>query len=504
MDDSVSADELLTIARRNRSIVSLYRTEQDEDREETGEDVTRDDSWNYAEILWNGIQAKAVTAAFEQLSYKEQWYLEKRNAICLTCGRVSPLSTQSTFEDLAVDFEGTTASGAERFYRRTLDKLRLKLLESGVIHTVTLKQTERRKKNKKIAAAVYLYQADNDGEWGELRFDFENGTAEIVRLADWDTVKSNIFAKTAIRFVQGLPEARLLKSVVVPFEMGISEKPALPTSTAKATKINPAHKISLRQTECRKTGETITAAVYQYLVDNDGEWGELRFDFENGTAEIVKLADWDTVKSNIFAKTAIRYIQGSPEARLLKSVVVPFWKGRAQLSAEHDLCAEQAVLIGNRTHPAGFFCNVTDGLKSDAVSFSLGGLEYATFFADDSVIGVFNLNQCQTVAMQIGCQFDPASGRRGAQAGFQRIFQQIRENQTQIDFVYRKTFRQINLHGIRDILPFGKRAVIPDHAVCRPVFAEMHFKTWNSGNRAGKIGFDLFKIPFFCKGSELT
>lgn len=82
--------------------------------------------------------------------------------------------------------------------------------------------------------------------------------------------------------------------------------------------------ISLRQTECRKTGETITAAVYEYLVDNDGEWGELRFDFENGTAEIVKLADWDTVRSNIFAKTALRYIQGLPEARLLKSVVVPF------------------------------------------------------------------------------------------------------------------------------------------------------------------------------------
>ena len=31
-------------------------------------------SWNYADILWNGIQAKAVAAAFEQLSYKEQWF----------------------------------------------------------------------------------------------------------------------------------------------------------------------------------------------------------------------------------------------------------------------------------------------------------------------------------------------------------------------------------------------------------------------------------------------
>ena len=85
---------------------------------------------------------------------------------------------------------------------------------------MTLKQTDMRKKNKKIAAAVYLYQADNDGEWGEIRFDFENGTTEIVKLADWDTMKSNVFAKTAIRYIQGLPEARMLKSVIVPFWKG--------------------------------------------------------------------------------------------------------------------------------------------------------------------------------------------------------------------------------------------------------------------------------------------
>ena len=74
-------------------------------------------------------------------------------------------------------------------------------------------------KEQKIAAAVYLYQADNDGEWGEIRFDFESSTAEIVKLADWDTIKSNVFAKTAMRYVQSLPETRLLKSTVVPFEM---------------------------------------------------------------------------------------------------------------------------------------------------------------------------------------------------------------------------------------------------------------------------------------------
>ncbi len=53
-----------TIARHNRSIVSLYRTEQDEDGEETGEDVTCDDSWDYADILWNGVRARAVKRAF--------------------------------------------------------------------------------------------------------------------------------------------------------------------------------------------------------------------------------------------------------------------------------------------------------------------------------------------------------------------------------------------------------------------------------------------------------
>mgnify|MGYP000143394097 CR=1 FL=1 len=38
---------------------------------------------------------------------------------------------------------------------------------------------------------------------------------------------------------------------------------------------------------------------------------------------------FELLPCNIFAKTAIRYIQGLPEARLPKSVVVPFWKGRA-------------------------------------------------------------------------------------------------------------------------------------------------------------------------------
>ena len=76
-------------------------------------------------------------------------------------------------------------------------------------------------KEQKIAAAVYLYQVDNDGEWGEIRFDFATGTAEIVRLAEWDTIKSNIFARTAIRYIQSLPEAKPPSEVVVMFDQAL-------------------------------------------------------------------------------------------------------------------------------------------------------------------------------------------------------------------------------------------------------------------------------------------
>lgn len=155
------------------------------------------------------------------MELREQRLLEGRNAICMAFGRVSPMSKQKSFEELAVMFEGSGANGAERAYRRALDKLRLKLMESGMVHTVTLKQVKSTKKNKKIADAVYLYQADNDGGWGELRFDLENGTAEIVKLADWDTTKSNIFAKTAIRHIQSLPEAKPPSEVVVMFDQAM-------------------------------------------------------------------------------------------------------------------------------------------------------------------------------------------------------------------------------------------------------------------------------------------
>jgi len=216
-----TAAEYLTLARQNRSRVPFYATMQDEDGEGTGEDVTCDDSWNYADILWNGVRADAVQANFEKLSRKEKYFLEKRNAICMNCGRVKPWDERYSFEQLATAYEYSTTSGAERAYRKALDKLTGLLVETGVLGVVELKLTE---KNKKTAAAAYEYKAvhryaNDDDEWGEIRFDFSVGTARIIKLADGDLSRTNLFAKIAIRQIQKLSVSELPRRLTIPFEL---------------------------------------------------------------------------------------------------------------------------------------------------------------------------------------------------------------------------------------------------------------------------------------------
>ncbi|MBE5814287.1 MAG: hypothetical protein E7320_03635 [Clostridiales bacterium] len=66
-----------------------------------------------------------------------------------------------------------------------------------------------------MAAATYLYQADCDGEWGEIVFDFENGTARIIRLADGDTIRTNMFAGKAIVYLLGCDNDKLPKETLL-------------------------------------------------------------------------------------------------------------------------------------------------------------------------------------------------------------------------------------------------------------------------------------------------
>ena len=212
-----TAAEYLNAAKGIRNRQSFYVSRQDEDSEETGEDVSRDDHWDYAEILWNGIKAEAIQKAFDALDYREQTLLEKRNAICMRCGRVSPLNSRASFEELATLFEGSGTSGAERAYRKALDKLTVALVKDGALHAVHLKRKDVTRKKKEIATAIYLYQVDFDGEWGEIYFDFVNQVAEIQQLAEWDRMISKIFAKKAICYMQNNSMLINLKELVIPF-----------------------------------------------------------------------------------------------------------------------------------------------------------------------------------------------------------------------------------------------------------------------------------------------
>ena len=214
-----TAAEYLNAAKGIRNRQSFYVSRQDEDSEETGEDVSRDDYWDYAEILWNGIKAKAIQKAFDALDYREQTLLEKRNAICMRCGRVSPMSSRSSFEELATLFEGSGTSGAERAYRKALDKLTTILVEEGILHAVHLKRKNITRKKKEIATAIYLYQVDYDGEWGEIYFDFVNRTTEIRKLAEWDRMISKVFSKKAICYIQTHPLLVNLKEIVISFSL---------------------------------------------------------------------------------------------------------------------------------------------------------------------------------------------------------------------------------------------------------------------------------------------
>jgi hypothetical protein len=93
-------------------------------------------------------------------------------------------------------------------------------VDAGVLGVVELKLTD---KNKKIAAAyqykaVHRYVSDDD-EWGEIRFDFSTGTAQIVKPADGDMSKTNVFAKIAIRQILKLSTSELPKKLTIPFEL---------------------------------------------------------------------------------------------------------------------------------------------------------------------------------------------------------------------------------------------------------------------------------------------
>ena len=166
-------------------------------------------SWDYVDVLWDGVRAAKVRKAFAKLNFREQTLLEKRSAVCMTCGRVAPLSERASFEDLAIEFESSSPRTAERAYRRAVERLTLNLVELGELHAVRI---------ERVASGTYRYQADNDGDWGEFTLDPATGELQVSALAELDTTKTHRFAKQAARYLKAHAGEKLPKSVLLTFE----------------------------------------------------------------------------------------------------------------------------------------------------------------------------------------------------------------------------------------------------------------------------------------------
>ena len=123
-----------------------------------------------------------------------------------------------TYDKLGAKYNITTEEGARLAYQKAVENLTLQKMEDGAIRAARIKLKSKTRQKKKIATAVYEYQADCDGEWGEIYFDFEKGRQKILWLADWDTTKSRIYAKRVIDFVLKQDSEELPKERLIAFE----------------------------------------------------------------------------------------------------------------------------------------------------------------------------------------------------------------------------------------------------------------------------------------------
>ena len=142
-----------------------------------------------------GIPVKVIRKAFWSLKLdRDRELIEARLAIRMKNGEVLSIKKQNTFDELATRYGLTGPSSIKNAFERALLRFAEALWKDGWIRAVKYKRVSKTK-----TAAVYQYQADCDGEWGEIEFDFKNGTATIRLLAEWDSTESHRYANEVIR-----------------------------------------------------------------------------------------------------------------------------------------------------------------------------------------------------------------------------------------------------------------------------------------------------------------
>ena len=173
--------------------------DRDEDEEVVIEEVIPDAIGDLCYEISKQWLAQAVRDSFSKLSWRDQTMIKARNAICWNCGGMMSMKERYSYKDISVQLmNGSSDGGAEKAYNTALTRFTSQLAEDNVIRVVDIKLEKVTRRKKKIATATYRYQADCDGELGEIQFDFEKRKEEILRLADWDTSRTKLYAKRVI------------------------------------------------------------------------------------------------------------------------------------------------------------------------------------------------------------------------------------------------------------------------------------------------------------------
>ena len=160
---------------------------------------------------------------------------------------------------------------------------------------------------------------DRENVYVQYRFGFTNGDAHPLTEAARYFRLNDSRAKSVERSALKLLKHELL--IEIPEQ-------ALVKAENRLTRILVAdgelHSVERRLKSQKKRGRKIIATVYEYLADYGGKWGELSYNFKDDTAEILLLAEWDTMVSHKFAVRAIEYLREYGRNALPDKIVLTF------------------------------------------------------------------------------------------------------------------------------------------------------------------------------------
>ena len=113
--------------------------------------------------------------------------------------------------------QGLLVEIPKQAFARAEDRLTKLLVAEGELHSVELRLKSQKKRGKKVTAAVYEYLADCGGKWGKLSCNFKDDTAEVLLLAEWDTVVSHKFAMRAVEYIRKHSKDDLPDKIILTF-----------------------------------------------------------------------------------------------------------------------------------------------------------------------------------------------------------------------------------------------------------------------------------------------